>query len=219
MRLKIGGDKMMMQAVERKQIQFSITKKIGFYLKLGLRAMLIAVFIILLVLFGIMGICFFDSLYNSSKGISKNPLIGTYVVVTESMIPTINVNDAVIIGRVDESNVNIGDIVTFSSTDEYYNGLTITHRVVGKQLSSEGKYVYRTKGDNNSLEDTALVNIENIYGKVLFKIPKVGYLKNFISSPSGFVLSIIIPVLLIILYEIYRIRKFIKMQADEVEII
>ena len=202
----------MIQAIKQQSMH-----KVGYYIKLVLRALLVAIFIILLALFGVIGLCFADSLYNSSKGISKSPLFGAYVIVTESMVPTIMVNDAIIIQRVE--NVEIGDIITFSSTDRYYSGLTVTHRVVGKQLSTDGEYIYRTKGDNNSLEDTALVNLDNIYGKVLFKIPKAGYVKNFISSPFGFVSSIIIPVVVIIFYEIYRVKKVIKEKDAEIEII
>ena len=209
----------MIQAIKQEQLKKLTAQKLSRCFKIVLRSFLIAILVILLLIFGIIGICYVDSLYNSSKGITKEPLFGAYIVVTESMVPTINVNDAIVIKRVDATNVNIGDIITFSSTDRYYNGLTITHRVVGKKVSSEGDYIYRTKGDNNVLEDTALVDIDNVYGKVLFKIPKVGYLKKFISSPLGFVLSIIIPVLMIILYEIYRVRKVIKQRDAEIDII
>lgn len=210
---------MIIQAIKQSQMHKTSIEKISYVLKLVLRAVLIATFIVLLVLFGVMAICYVDSLYNTKNGISKSPLFGAYVIVTESMIPTIKVNDAVIIKRVDDSNVNIGDIITFSSNDKKYTGLTITHRVVGKQLSADGDYIYRTKGDNNILEDTALVNLENIYGKVLFKIPKIGYIQKFVSSPAGFVMSIVIPVIIIIFYEVYRVRKVAKEKYAEIEII
>ena len=41
-----------------------------------------------------------DACYNSSRVISKSPLLNAYVIVTESMVPTINVNDAIIVKRV-----------------------------------------------------------------------------------------------------------------------
>ena len=60
---------------------------------------------------------------------------------------------------------------------------------------------------------------KNIYGKVVLKIPKFGYVKNFVSSSGGFVISIIIPILLVIIYEVLRIRKLIRRQDEEIEII
>lgn len=193
-------------------------KKVGYCSKLILRSCLIAVFFILLSLFGVMAVCWGDAVYNSSKGITKSPLLNAYVIVTESMVPTINVNDAIIVKRVKNNTLDIGDIITFSSNDVYFNGLTVTHRIVGKKLDVDGNYIYRTKGDNNSLEDTALVNLNNIYGKVVLRVPKIGYIHGFVSTPLGFILSIIIPVLMVISYEAWRIYKTIKQRYAEVEI-
>lgn len=194
-------------------------KKVGYWTKLFLRSCLVAVFVILLSLFGIIAICFCDSLYNESKGNEKSPLLNAYVIVTESMVPTIKVNDAIVVKRVKDNAVKIGDVITFSSSDRYFSGLTITHRVIGKELNESGNYTYRTKGDNNIAADTALVNGNKIYGRVLFKIPKIGYVYNFIASPGGFIFSIIFPVLLVICYECFRIYKVFKRRYHEVEIL
>ena len=193
-------------------------KKVGQCSKLILRACLVMVFVILLSVFGIMLICWGDAVYNSSKGLSKSPLLNAYVIVTESMVPTINVNDAIIVKRVKDNTLDIGDIITFSSNDVYFNGLTVTHRIVGKKLDVDGNYIYRTKGDNSSLEDTALVDLNNIYGKVVLRLPKIGYIQGFVSTPLGFVLSIVIPVFMVICYEMWRIYKTMKQRYAEVEI-
>lgn len=193
--------------------------KFGYITKLVVRSFFIATFILLSVVLMIMAVSFGDSVYNLKKGNKKSPLFGVYVIVTESMVPTINVSDAIVVKRVDDSSLEIGDIITFSSSDVHYNGLTVTHRVVGKQVTSNGEYIYRTKGDNNYFEDTALVNMDSIYGKVLLKIPKLGHLKDFVSSPGGFIVSVLSPVLLVIVYEVYRISNVIKSQNENIEII
>lgn len=194
-------------------------RQAGKFSKMILRSCLVAVFFILISLFGLFAICWIDSFYNSSRGVSKNPLLGAYVVVTESMIPTIKVNDAIVVKRVKDNTLNIGDIITFSSNDTRYNGLTITHRIVGKQLGDDGNYLYRTKGDNNVLEDTAIVNLSSIYGKVIFKLPKIGYACRFVMSPFGLIVSVVSPVLLVVLYEGYRIYKTLRRRYNEVEIL
>lgn len=194
-------------------------KNFGKASKLLLRACLISVFVILLSLFGFIAICWGDAVYNSSRGITKNPLFNAYVVITESMVPTINVNDAIVVKRVKNNTLDIGDIITFSSDDIYFKGLTITHRVVGKQLGIDGHYIYRTKGDNNVLEDTALVDSDSIYGKVIIRLPKVGYIQSFVASPFGFIISIIIPVLLVIIYEVWRVTRIIKHEYKKIEIL
>ena len=52
------------------------------------------------------------------------------------------------------------------------------------RINESGNYTYRTKGDNNIAADTALVNGNKIHGKVLFKIPKIGYIYNFIANST-----------------------------------
>lgn len=170
------------------------------------KSLFIALFTIIIGISFITLIVIGDTLYNVKKGNNVVPLIGGYVIITPSMVPTINVNDAVLVKRVSNNELIIGDIITFKSSDERYKGLTITHRVVGTQSISSGNLVYRTKGDNNRIEDSAVVDFKNIYGKVIIKFPKLGYLKDFISKPIGFIMLIIIPIIGIIGININNIR-------------
>lgn len=174
-----------------------------------------SIFITLAILFIIFVFLFFiligDRLINSKNDNEYIPLFAGYVIVTKSMIPTIKVNDAVIVKRTEENKLNIGDIITFKSLDDRYEGLTITHRIVGTQRINNNGLVYRTKGDNNSLEDSAVVPLDSIYGKVIFRIPKFGYLQNFLKSKTGFYLFIILPLILII----YLNKKFIFSEKKE----
>ena len=186
--------------------------------KVILRVCLLSLLVVLLSIFAILLVCWGDSFYNSSKGIVKSPLLGAYVVVTESMVPTINVNDAIVVKRANANTLKVGDIITFSSNDTFYNGWTITHRIVEKK-DENGNFIYRTKGDNNDLVDSASVDFGDIYGKVILRIPKIGYLNKFISTPFGFIMSIVIPVLLVIIYEVWRILIVIRQRYKEVEIL
>lgn len=141
---------------------------------------------------------------------SKSPLFGAYVIVSPSMVPTIKINDAIIIKREANDMYNVGDIITFSSTDANYKGLAITHRVVDKKVVKDGKVSkYITKGDNNIVEDTAPVMTDDIYGKVLFKIPKVGYIQSFFSKPTNFFLCLLIPGMIFAFYEVCRIMMML----------
>lgn len=167
----------------------------------------------------LIGFTFFSYNNMSDLGNKSNPLFNTYVIVSESMVPTIMVNDAIVTKRVDDSSLEIGDIITFSSNDSFYKGLTITHRIIGVQQLSDGSNVYRTKGDNNVLADSSLVDLDSVYGRVVFKIPKIGYVKKFVSSTSGFIISIILPIVFVVVYEVLRIKKLIRQQNDEIEII
>ena len=170
-----------------------------------MRSFLIAVFCCLLIICVLVACYFGDLFLNVKNGDYKNPLFNAYVIVSPSMVPTISINDAIVVKRVDDDNYDVGDIITFSSEDANYKGLTVTHRIVNKQKVSSDSSFYTTKGDNNYVNDPALVATDAIYGRVLFKIPKLGYLQNFLSKPSNFVLCILVPAFLVIIYDLSRI--------------
>lgn len=166
---------------------------------------LVAILVFLIILVFLVTFYYSDLILNSSGSSFRKPLFSTYIIASQSMLPTIKVNDAIFIKRVDNDNYNVGDIVTFVSSDENYNGLKITHRIVKKQNISKNQSLYTTKGDNNPVSDTALVDTDSIYGKVLFRVPKVGKVKNFFSNPVHYFICLLIPIGLFVFYQIGKI--------------
>jgi len=135
------------------------------------------------------------------KGENRSPLFGAYVIISESMIPNINVYDAVVTVRVGEDKIKMNDIITFISKEIETAGTPITHRVVGivHDPEDETKILgYRTKGDNNNTPDFALIAPNEVIGEVIIRIPMIGYLQTFMTKPIGWVLVVVIPCLLII---------------------
>lgn len=184
-------------------------KQINYLTRFVFRAFLIAI-LCLLVGFGVVLAIYLGDLVLNSNNPNKKPLFSTYVVLTPSMVPTINVNDAIIVKRVDKDNYKVGDIITFNSNEENYEGLAITHRVVEKQEINDNTSVYTTKGDNNKIIDPTSVKTESIYGKVLFKIPKVGCIQKFFSSPINYLLCLLVPATIFISYNISKITILMK---------
>ena len=135
-----------------------------------------------------------DRFINMNNG--KKPIFGAYVVATPSMVPTLMVNDGIIVKR--QNDFVVGDIITFDSEDPSFLGLNITHRVVHKEKLTNGEYVYKTKGDNNKVEDPTTVSLKNIYGKTVLKVPKVGYVKNIITNPFVLSFCLVVPLFIII---------------------
>lgn len=203
--------------IQELQYQQTVAEKIKYYGRIIGRSFVISVAVLFLLVFAYLIIYFGDQYLGVKTGSSKMPMFGAYVIVSPSMVPTINVNDGIVVQKVvDESTLKVGDVITFSSNDEDYEGLTVTHRIVGKQMVQSGEYVYRTKGDNNVSEDSALVKFSDIYGKVIMKIPMIGYIYNFLTTPLGFSIGIIIPILLVLFSNVYRVIKVIN-GKDEVE--
>lgn len=178
------------------------------------RAFLIAIICFLtlfgLVLFAYMG----DLVLNMKNGTLKNPLFSAYVIVSPSMVPTIQINDAIVVKRIDYDKYNIGDIITFSSSDINYEGLAVTHRIVNKERYSSDESIYTTKGDNNNIVDPATVKTSSIYGRVVLKIPSIGYARDFFSTPWHFFACLLIPTVLIIIYDLIRIFYMMRQKRS-----
>lgn len=170
-----------------------------------------SVFLIMILVFLVIIINFIDQKNNLKKGIPKPALVSAYTIVSPSMVPNINVLDVIITTRVsDPSKIKVGDVITFNSTDYRSSGVTVTHRVKKVEKTSDGKYLFTTKGDANNTEDATRQPFSSIYGKVLLRLPKLGYIQYILSTVLGWLLLIIVPTVLIIGADIIKIIKTIK---------
>lgn len=95
------------------------------------------------------------------------------VVLTGSMKPGINEGDVVIIRKIhtekELEKLKKGDIITFKRDD-----IVITHRIVEKITDTAGNITFKTKGDNNSVEDSRIVKANEVLGINIATVPKIG---------------------------------------------
>lgn len=170
--------------------------------------------IVILVLIGILFLAYYiDVTKNSKTGNWKAPLYGAYVIVSPSMVPSIKVQDAIIIKREDE--YNIGDVCTYLSKDPRYFGIMITHRIIGTDINEKGEKVYIFKGDANYSADQMAVSYNQIYGKVVMRVPKIGYIQYFLSSAYGWIIAIVVPSVGIITFDIIKLVKNSKLMKKK----
>ena len=146
-----------------------------------------------------------------ARGESYTPPFGLYTIISGSMEPNIHVYDVVVaLGEDDVSKIKVGDVITFISTWDVNEGLVVTHRVISIDKNSKGEYELTTKGDNNPIVDPTSVATDDIYGKVMFKIPKLGYLQRFFAKPINFLLGILIPAMIVLIYDFSRIYSMMN---------
>lgn len=128
------------------------------------------------------------------------------VVLSGSMEPAIPMGSVVFIKP---SAVYVpGDVITFS--DAKGGAIPTTHRIVSVR-AQEGKYIFATKGDANNTEDMADVSLDRVIGKELFSLPFLGYLIiTFAKTPIGFVLTVLVPILLVIIEECRNIVRVLR---------
>ena len=79
-----------------------------------------------------------------------------YIITSDSMEPKISVGDIIIVKKLNEDEIETNDIITF-----YDENQITTHRVVNID-SSNGYKEYKTKGDNNNIDDDKSVLFKNI---------------------------------------------------------
>lgn len=167
-----------------------------------------ALFIFLLLIGGTLLLYIADIKIRAMKGDYSAPTFNAYVVMSGSMLPTIKVKDIVVTKKVPEEKIEVGDIITFISPDTRFGGISVTHRIIEKYYDeSIGSYSYRTQGDNNNVADSVLVPNKNILGKVILKVPKLGYLQDILSSKGGLIIVVLIPCLVILSYDIMKLLK------------
>ena len=166
---------------------------------------------LILVVVAIMFIAYYvDRQVGLKKGENRSPLFGAYIIISESMIPSINVYDAVLTIRASEDDIEKYDIITFISKEIETAGTPITHRVIDivHDPEDENKIIgYRTKGDHNNTADFALIAPNEVIGKVYLRIPMIGYLQTFMTKPLGWILIIVVPCLLIIGSDVMKLFK------------
>ncbi len=123
-------------------------------------------------------------------------------IQTNSMSPTINYGDLIIDTGVDAEDIRKDDIITYWTI---INGERVlnTHRV--KEIYDGGGYlIFETKGDANTSADPLTVHQREIVGKYSFKIPGLGKVFDYLQTPTGFLIVVVIPVLLFFLYQLVQ---------------
>ena len=152
-----------------------------------------ALFIWLLLIGAMLLVYVADIKIRAMKGDHTPPTYNAYVVLTGSMLPEIKPNDVVITKKRSPEELEVGDIITFLSSDSRLSGIIVTHRILDVfHDSATGKYTFRTQGDANNAPDLALAESHNIIGEVIFKIPKVGYVQELLASKGGLIIFILL---------------------------
>lgn len=122
----------------------------------------------------------------------------SYLIQSGSMEPSIMTGDIIIIHQTGQYNKN--DVITFKNEE----GRIITHRII--EINNKGEDIFFvTKGDANRSEDEGVVFPTNILGKVIYVIPKLGFLVAFSKSLPGLIILIAIPALALIIGEVIKI--------------
>lgn len=124
-------------------------------------------------------------------------------VQSNSMSPTFDQGDLIVIKTCDTSKLQVGDIVTFHTIIENQYALN-THGIESID-ELNGMRSFTAKDDNNDVADTHIISDGDIVGQYVFKIPGMGKVMDFLSSTWGFLIVIVLPMLLFFIYQVYHL--------------
>ena len=140
------------------------------------------------------------------------PTLGGYSfmrTLTGSMEPAIPVHSFLITDDVDPESLQVGDIITFRSTEPNLEGALNTHRITSV-YEENGQLMFRTKGDANAVEDSEPVAAVNVVGKVVFVSAALGIVVSLFANPLVFLLLIVVPLVLLLGFEFAKLVKSTK---------
>lgn len=158
--------------------------------------------------------------------VSERSLFGykAYIVRSDSMHEQFAAGDIIFVRQTEEvSDLEPGTIITFYSIDPDLFGETVTHMIRGT-TEYNGEAAYITYGTTTGNDDLYPVPLSQIVGVYQFHFPKLGYFFEFLRTPLGYVLVILLPFLLLIGLNFTHLIKLIatynkekKKQAAEVQ--
>ena len=140
-----------------------------------------------------------------------------YIVLSDSMSATdFDAGDLVIVKEVDPTTLQPGDIISYQSQNSENYGATVTHKIRSKTVDANGNPGFITYGTTTGVNDDTVVTYPFILGKYEMALPKVGTFFQFMRSPRGYIVCILLPFLLLIIYQGLNCVKMFKLyKADQ----
>lgn len=139
-----------------------------------------------------------------------------YITLSDSMSATdFDAGDLVVVKEVDPTTLQVGDIIAYQSQNSENYGATVTHKIRAKTTDANGNPGFITYGTTTGVDDETVVTYPFILGKYQMALPQVGTFFQFLKTPQGYIVCILIPFLLLIIYQGLNCVKVFKMYKAE----
>lgn len=145
-----------------------------------------------------------------------------FIVLSDSMAATdFDAGDIALVREVDPTTLKEGDIIAFTSQNSANYGQTVTHKIRRLTRDANGNPGFITYGTTTGVDDEAVVTFPYVQGKYVGRLPKVGTFFTFLRTTPGYICCILIPFLLLMLYQgfncINLFRQYKKEQMAEMQ--
>jgi signal peptidase len=116
----------------------------------------------------------------------------SFTVLSGSMAPALEVGDVIVDQPVSARNLLPGDVITYP--DPETPGRLITHRAQSIRIDG-GVADIVTKGDANSSVEHWRIPADDEVGRVVYRLPYLGYAMVWSRTPLGRMLLLVVPAL------------------------
>ena len=125
-----------------------------------------------------------------------------FIVLSGSMKNEFDSGDLIIVKEVkNKMDLEENQIIAFR-----LNNVVITHRII----DIDQKFNITTRGDINSDEDEFKISFDNVEGIYRYKIKGLGNIALFIQSPTGMILCLGIPIVILFVLQAVQNHKYRK---------
>lgn len=107
----------------------------------------------------------------------------TFVILTDSMEPTIPVGSIVLVKNIKEDQKIAEDTIISFHVDRLGNDSVFTHYFKKKEIDERGQMRYYTQAENADRYDAYATYREDLLGTYVFHIPYAGRFILFLQSP------------------------------------
>lgn len=109
-----------------------------------------------------------------------------FIVLSGSMETDIKKGDLIITKVTNPASLKVDDVIAFRDSA----GTVTTHRII-EVVDRDGETLFITKGDNNSSQDQSLVELDDVEGIYITRIPGVGSMLDNLAEPTTIIIVIL----------------------------
>lgn len=141
-----------------------------------------------------------------------------YYITTGSMEPDIKTGSFVAAKKVDASELMVGDVISFVSSDPSIKGQINTHSIYEIGTDGSGNLMFKTKGTANAEPDNYLVSPDAVRGRVEYQSYAIGCIFKAVSNRTvTFCITIIPLAAIVIIYFVDWVVAINRPYPDETE--
>lgn len=140
-----------------------------------------------------------------------------YIVSSDSMSATdFDAGDLIFVKEVDPATLVDGDVISYISQNSESFGETITHKIRTTTVDGEGNPGFITYGTTTGVDDATIVTYPYVMGKYTGHITGLGNFFAFLKTVPGYIICILLPFLLLIVYQgVNFVRLFRRYKAEQ----